>query len=134
MRGVWLTGLLGILSTFIVDTWADINHQTVANTFLLAINAFVLLFTVRYGIWSNWRSNRIGRIYFAKCIVLSLVLTQASVSVWWDGDYPFRHEIRTVIYGLGAIAYVTMNLSLWREQRRDQPRTPLRRTASRRLK
>lgn len=39
-------------------------------------------FTVLYGSRPRWQENRIGRVFFTKCVFLSLVLWQAVVSVW----------------------------------------------------
>lgn len=79
-----------------------------------------VLFAALYAGRSRWWTNRIGKIYLAKSLILALVLMQAVVSVWWQDDYPGRQVIRFIIYSLGAVTYVPMLWSLWREQQRDR--------------
>ena len=75
---------------------------------------------VLYWARSRWWANRIGKIYLAKSIVLSLFLSQVVVATWWDTDYPGRQHIQFAIYTLGAVVYLPMICSLWREQNRDR--------------
>ncbi|MCV7230651.1 hypothetical protein H7J73_32055 [Mycolicibacterium komossense] len=103
--------------------WLDVDYQFVANIALLAAAAVESIFTGLYFVRSNWRANRIGRIFMVKCVALAAVLIQAAVSSWWPGtDYPFRHQIRFAIYTVGALAYVSMTVALWREQQLDRDR------------
>lgn len=120
MRWAYLGGLMVILATLVSDIWLPINYRVIANTALVAIAALTTAFVLLYGLRSNWRRNRIGRTLFAKSVVLPFVLWQSVLSVWWDMDYPFRQQIRFTIFVLGAIAYATMLVSLWREQQRDR--------------
>lgn len=120
MRCAYVGGILVIIATMVSDLWLPIDYRVAANISLIYVASLTTVFVLLYGIRSNWRSNRIGKTLFAKSVVLPLVLWQIVVSVWWDIDYPFRHQIRFVIYVLGAVAYVTMLVSLWREQQHDR--------------
>lgn len=42
------------------------------------------------------------------------------MSTWWDTDYPYRQHLRFAIYSLAAVAYFTMVIGLWTEQRADR--------------
>lgn len=120
MRWVYIAGLAGIACTLASDIWLDVDYEFTANVALLCMGCLVTVFAVSYGGWSKWWTNRIGKIYLTKSVILALVLAQASASVWWQDDYPGRQVIRFVIYSLGAVVYVPMLVSLWREQWRDR--------------
>ena len=122
MRWVYLAGLLTILGIFVSDVWFTIDYRLGANISLVLAATFVTAFTLLYGVRSLWRSNRIGKIFFTKSVVLAAVLWQIVLASWWDTDYPWRQQIRYVIYTLGAIVYIPMMVSLWREQQRDRRR------------
>ncbi|MBJ7479264.1 hypothetical protein [Rhodococcus sp. (in: high G+C Gram-positive bacteria)] len=91
-----------------------------ANVALLALAGLVTVFTLVYLFRSPWWRNRVGRIYAVKSVVLSAVLDQIVLSIWWDADYPGRQAIRFTIYTLGALVYLPMIWSLVLEQQRDR--------------
>lgn len=91
-----------------------------ANVALLALAVLVNVFTLIYLVRSPWWRNHVGRIYAVKSVVLSAVLNQIVLSIWWDTDYPGRQAIRLTIYALGALVYVPMIWSLVLEQQRDR--------------
>lgn len=109
-----------VAATFIADIWWDPNYQVAADISLACIAAWSTMFAIRYAGWSKWWTNRIGKVYLAKSIILALVLIQAAVSVWWSGDYPGRDPVRFAIYALGSAALMSMLATLWKEQRRDR--------------
>lgn len=113
-------GVVVVAATYVSDIWLDINYQWAADISLAFIAVWATLFAIRYAVWSRWRSNRIGRVFLAKSVILALVLIQAAVSVWWPGDYPGRGVVRFAIYSLGSTAFVPMLVTLWQEQRRDR--------------
>ncbi|EOM77891.1 putative phage holin [Rhodococcus rhodnii] len=100
--------------------------RDLANIALLVLAVMVAAFTIRYAIWSPWWTNRIGRIYLAKSVVLSFVLTQAAFASIVAADYLGRQQIRFSIYLLGVLIYVPMLWSLIREQRADRAALKLR--------
>lgn len=120
LRGTVLLAVLVVIGTLLSDVWLDIDYRVAANVSLAAAAVFVNAFTVLYASRSRWKAYRIGAIYLVKCVGLSLFLTQATVSVWWDDGYPYRQQIRFAIYATMAIVYVPMLISLWREQQRDR--------------
>lgn len=91
-----------------------------ANVALLVLAGLVNVFTLIYLFRSPWWRNHVGRIYAVKSVVLSAVLNQIVLSIWWDADYPGRQAIRLAIYALGALVYVPMIWSLVLEQQRDR--------------
>ena len=116
-------GFCGLIvgATFVSDIWWDPDYRAAADWSLACIAVSSTLFAIRYAFWSKWWTNRIGKVYLAKSIILPLVLIQAAaVTRWWDGDYPGRDPIRFAIYALGSAALVSMLVTLWQEQRRDR--------------
>lgn len=120
LRWFYLACAILIAIILLCDILFDINYQFGANLALLVLAALVNAFTLLYVIRSKWRSNRIGRIFLAKCAVLSLVLDQIVLAVWWDLEFPGRQHVRFAIYALGALVYIPMLISLWCEQQRDR--------------
>ncbi|MCC9182549.1 putative phage holin [Mycolicibacterium mageritense] len=112
--------MAGIIAILISDIWCEIDYQIAANLSLICIAVLSAAFAVQYAGWSKWWTNRIGKVYLVKSVILALVLAQAAASVWWQTDYPGRHIIRFIIYSLGAVTYAPMLVSLWREQRRGR--------------
>ncbi|WP_232006033.1 hypothetical protein [Mycobacterium sp. 852013-50091_SCH5140682] len=122
MRWLYFLGLAGIAGTIIADIWFDIDYGLAADLSLIYIAVLSLAFAFQYAGWSKWWTNRIGKVYLAKSVLIALVLVQAGVTIWWQDDYPGRQIIRFVIYSLGAVAYMPMLVTLIREQRRDRRR------------
>lgn len=120
MRWAYFAGVGLVAATFLSDIWFPVDYRIAANVSLIYIAVLTTAFAVRYAIWSNWRANHIGRTLMAKSTVLPFVLWQIVAATWLDTDYPYRQQIRFIIYSLGAVAYVTMLFMLWREQRRDR--------------
>lgn len=120
MRWIYVAGTVGVAATIISDIWVDVDYALNADIALVLVGVLAVAFAIRYAGWSKWWTNRIGKIYLAKSLILALVLVQAVVSVWWQDDYPGRQIIRFIIYSLGAVVYVPMLASLWREQQRDR--------------
>ncbi|MGB3484035.1 MAG: hypothetical protein WBB07_17695 [Mycobacterium sp.] len=121
MRWVYGGGLGIILATFLADgIGLPVDYRLAANWSLTFFAVFVTAFTIRYGFWSNWRANRIGVILLAKSVFLSVAVWQIVASTWIGQDYPYRQQIRFIIYAFGALSYLTMVVTLWREQRRDR--------------
>lgn len=121
--GVAAAGVLGVLVTLLADPWFDINYEHAADLSLLYAAVLVNAFTLLYGFRSNWRANRIGRVYLIKSIMMSVFLDQVVLAIWWDELFPGRQHIRFVIYSLTAIVYIPMIVALWREQQRDREET-----------
>lgn len=117
--------LVGVAGTVISDLWFTPDYRTMANLSLLSMAGLVVGFTLLYILRSRWNSNKIGLIYAVKCGALSMVLVQATVASWWDLEYPFRQHIRFAIYTIGALVYIPMIVSLYREQQRDHYRDRL---------
>ncbi|AQT82509.1 hypothetical protein B1R94_02430 [Mycolicibacterium litorale] len=121
---LWVYGiaLLLVFGTVLSDVWLDIDFQRWANIALLAIAVLVTTFGALYGLRSRWRTNPIGKVFFAKSMVLPLVLWQGAASSWLSTEYPGRQHVRFVIYALGVAVYIPMLISLYREQQRDRDR------------
>lgn len=116
----WVAAVLAILGFIVADIWFDIDYEVAANTAIVVMAAIVTAFAALYALRSKWRSNRIGRIYLTKSLILAAVLWQIVAAVWINTEYPGRQHIRFAIYALGALAYLLMLASLRREQARDR--------------
>lgn len=121
MRWVYFVGVAAIVGTFLADAWFWIDYRIGANVSLIYMAVLVTAFTVLYGVRSRWRGNRIGKVFFTKSVVLAFVLWQIVLATW-DTEFPWRQQLRFVIYTLGAIGYIPMLVTLWREQQRDRER------------
>lgn len=124
MLWVCVVGFLGISGAFVADIWFTVDYQFAADVSLIWAALFTTAFVFLYGLRSNWRSNHIGRIFLGKGVLLSIMLWQIVLASWWDAEYPYRQPIRFAIYSLGALAYLAMVVSLWREQQRDRAVNP----------
>lgn len=120
MRWIVAVGSAVMAAVLLAGVWVDVDYQLWANSALLAIAVLVTAFGGLYGIRSRWKSNPIGRVFFAKSMVLPLVLWQAAASSWISTEYPGRQHVRFLIYTLGAIVYIPMIVALLREQKRDR--------------
>ena len=118
---LYLASGAGIVAAFLADLlWIDVDYRVAANVSLVFVTVFTTLFVVLYGVRSKWRTNLVGKIFFIKAVFLPLMLWQIVLATWGDTDYPGRQPIRFAIYSLAAVAYLSMVLVLWREQRRDR--------------
>lgn len=95
----------------------------VADYALAALAIITGIFTAVYAIWQPWWKERVSQIYLAKSLLLSLVLTQISASVFAGKEYPYRALIRVTLYSGGAImmfALLIMLLVLQKRTRRER--------------
>ncbi|MDN4521333.1 hypothetical protein QYF68_26440 [Mycolicibacterium austroafricanum] len=121
MRWLYSLAVLAVLTTVAADIWVDsIDYELAARISLIYVSVFIVVFTLLYLFRSNWRSNRIGKIFLVKSIAFSIMLSEITVANWVDLDYPGRFHVRYVIQTLAAIAYLAMDVALWREQNRDR--------------
>ncbi len=123
MLFLYVFGLMAISGVLVWDIWFVVDYEHVANTSLTCLAAITTVFVLLYGLRSSWWTNEVGKVFFAKAVILPLVLWQVAASAWTASDYPGREQIRFVIYTLAAIAYVVMVVVLWRQQRRDRRRS-----------
>lgn len=119
---VWLyaAGVAGIVGTMVSDIWFHIDYRVAANISLIYVASLTTIFHLLYALRSNWKANRVGKIFFVKTIFLPVMLWQIVLSTWWDTDYPYRQHLRFAIYSLAAVAYWAMVVALWNEQRADR--------------
>ncbi len=120
MFRLYLVGVLAIAATYLADLWLHIDYRVAANVSLIYMAVFVTAFTGLYAARSNWRANRIGKVFLAKGIAFSVVMWQIVVTAWVGADYPYRDHLRFAIFSLGALAYLAMLVLLVMEQRSDR--------------
>ena len=120
MRWVYSAAALAIAAVLIAGIFVDIDFRIWANTALIAISVLVTIFTGLYAFRSKWWANVIGEIYLRKSIIICAVLQQITAANWIDDDFLGRQSLRFVIFAAGAVVYVPMIVSLWREQQRDR--------------
>lgn len=112
-RAALLVAIALIISVPVIHVAVGIDYSVAANVSLIVATALVSVFTIMYSFRSHWWSNRLGRVYWGKCVLMSLMLIQITMAIWWDADYP-----GFVIYSATGIAYVAMISALRREQER----------------
>jgi hypothetical protein len=120
MRWVYSAAALAIAGALFVGIFVDINFRVWANVALIAISVLVTIFTGLYLLRSKWWANAIGEVYLRKSIIVWAVLVQITVANWLDNDFWGRQSIRFIIFAAGAVVYVPMIESLWREQQNDR--------------
>lgn len=120
MMWLYIGGAAAIAATFLADLWLNIDYRFAANISLIYVASLTTIFHLLYALRSNWKANRVGKIFFVKTVFLPVMLWQIVLSTWWDTDYPFRQQIRFAIYSLMVIAYLAMVVALWSEQRADR--------------
>lgn len=120
MHRIYGIGVGIIAVTFLADVWLVVDYWRAAAWSLTLGAVFITVFTGLYGVRSNWRANRIGKIFFAKSVLLTVTMWQIVATTWVGQDYPYRNQVRFVIYAVFALAYITMDVALWREQSRDR--------------
>lgn len=113
----------GTAAGFTAQDWA-----VSADVSLIYMGVLAAAWAALYGFRSAWYRSHIGRAVLAQSVILAAVICQGAVSQWVSHEYPGRHQIRFALYSLGAIAFVSMLISLWREQQRGTgevtPRDP----------
>ncbi|WP_458860411.1 putative phage holin [Mycobacterium adipatum] len=121
MRWVYGVGFAGIAATFLADLFGITVNYPLITAWSVTFGALLVsYFTLSYGFQSNWRSNRIGKIMLAKSVLFSFTMWQIVATTWGGNEYPYREQIRFAIYASFALAYATMDIALWLEQRRDR--------------
>ena len=123
VRTIYIIGTVVTVVSLVVGTVCGMTSHdwaTGADVSLIYMGVLATAWSVLYGIRSAWRSSAVGRAVLTQSVILAAVLIQGAVSQWIDHDYPWRHEIRFALYSLGAVSFVAMLRSLWREQQRDR--------------
>lgn len=122
MRWIYIAGMIGIAGTLVADPWMEWeDYRLAANLSLGYLAIITTIFTARYIGWSRWRQNKIGQVFAVCTLLLSLVLLQGAVAVWWpSSQYPGKEYVRFVIYSGGVLGMAGMLFSLWRHQHGDR--------------
>ena len=132
MRSIYATGsavvvfvlVVGTLVGFTADDW-----RVSANMSLLYITVLATLWSVLYAVRSAWQTSAVGRILLVQSVLMSAVMWQATVNIWWDPDYPGHDHVRFVVYTMGALSCMVVLRTLSRAQRTppgpDVPETGL---------
>lgn len=115
-RAALLVAIALIISVPVIHVAVGIDYSVAENVSLIVATALVSVFTIMYSFRSHWWSHRLGRVYWGKCVLMSLMLIEITMAIGWDADYPGREVIRFVIYSATGIAYVAMISALRREQ------------------
>ncbi|MDO3335177.1 putative phage holin [Mycobacteroides abscessus] len=92
--------------------------ETAGDILLLVATGASWAFTLLYLARSPWWARHVGRMLVAFTLAMSLVLTQNSVGTWWGDEYPYRGEIRDVLYAALAVTLIRLTLALVRLQNR----------------
>ncbi len=85
----------------------------VANWLLFTICGLSWAFVSMYGFRSYWRTTIAGRALMYITLSLALMTSQVSVSLMTESDYPFRDEVRLVLYSTLALTLLNLLWTLW---------------------
>ncbi|WLP90267.1 hypothetical protein [Gordonia sp. NB41Y] len=116
--GAVVTVAAGALLLPVLD-WVDVDARTGANALIVTIASLAGVFTLLYGLRSHWTATHAGRAVLYMSTALTLFGAQVSVSAWSGSDYPWRNEIRWILYFALAVTLANLIRTLLREQRRD---------------
>ncbi len=72
--------------------------------------------TLIYGFSCGWRFGQLGRAVILLITGISAVTTQASVSIFTDANYPFRDQIREVLWTYVALSVLWLLLTIYSVQ------------------
>lgn len=101
-----------------LPTLFGVGPELTADCLLITAAAAAWVFTLLYLARSPWWARHVGRMLVAFTLALSLVLTQNAVGTWWGENYPYRGEIRDVLYEALFITLARLTLALYGIQRR----------------
>lgn len=91
------TCAVGVILLPVLD-WVGVDPRTGANALIVVIAALAGIFTLLYGGRSRWQSTNAGRAVLYVATALTLFSSQVGLSAWTGSDYPWRNEIRWVLY------------------------------------
>lgn len=88
--------------------------REIANWLLLTITLGYWVFALVYGGIFKWYNNEVGRVQFPSKLLMALILTQVTASAFTMSGYPFRDEVRLMLYFFGALIVVVVDFVLVR--------------------
>lgn len=103
---IWLLGI------------KDLPENLLGNIMVGGIAVLSWLFVILYGVRSDWRSTQPGRAIMYAMASLALFTSQVTVTVWMT-DYPFRSEVRGVLYTFLALMLLNLVVTLLLSQRKE---------------
>lgn len=99
--------------------------QFIVDVLVLLGEASVIVFTVSYGVFFNWRKNQAGRALMYFSLGLDALFLLSFLHRFW-GDYPGRDVVQLVFYaGITSVA-VNLVVQLWRNRHRADPTESMR--------
>ena len=118
MKTVYALSAITTLITLLVPL-SEEDYRVAANWSLTTLALYSVVFTCRYIIWADWRSNPVGRVFAGASVLLAIVLSYAALSAWIP-EHPYKQYLRFILYTAGAAGMLNMLVSLWRQQRKDR--------------
>lgn len=118
IRRCFAVVVIAVVSVLLV--LPGINHTAIGNVMATAIALAAWSFAALYVSRSNWRSTVAGRALLYMMAAFASFATQVTVSAWTGSTYPFRDEIRGVLYTVLALTVANMVWTLYRIQARRQ--------------
>ncbi|WP_305779998.1 putative phage holin [Nocardia nova] len=94
--------------------------QTAVNVLIVTVAVKSTILTLVYGVTSGWRFQPLGRAVILLNSGIAAVTLQASVSIFTDSDYPFRDQIREVLWTYVALSVLWLLLTVYRIQQEGQ--------------
>lgn len=107
-----LIGVTGIASI----PWILFGPGKAGDVLLTCTATAAWIFALIYLVGSKWWISTIGRAMFFGNLFFAFILTQNTLSVWTDQSYPFRAEIRTILYAALLYSGGRLIKTLWEFQ------------------
>ena len=104
---VWLLGI------------KDLPENLLGNIMTPGIAVLAWVFVILYGVRSNWKATQPGRSLMYAMSSLAVYSSQVTVSVWTDSSYPFRSEIRALLYWVLVGTLMNLIVVLLLSQRKE---------------
>lgn len=104
---VWLLGI------------KDLPENLLGNIMTPGIAVLAWVFVILYGVRSNWKATQPGRALMYAMSSLAVYSSQVTVSVWTDSSYPFRSEIRALLYWVLVGTLMNLIVVLLLSQRKE---------------
>lgn len=97
-----------------------IDH--LADLVLLGAGIVILLFTILYGVFSQWTLTPGGKSVMVFVTSLDALLFLIIIGKFYGGEYPFRDVVRLAVYGYVFVSALNLVINLlitWRRGNRS---------------
>jgi hypothetical protein len=112
-------GVVGAVAIVWLMGVKELPENMLGNIMVGGIAVTSWAFVVLYWIRSNWSSTQPGRALMYAMGSLALFTSQVTLTIWTDSAYPFRSEVRALLYSALLLTLVNLVTVLLLSQRKD---------------